>query len=580
MDISKLLGIDEAIKRMETLQTKAATAIPKGFSNQRELQNVMQSYTDILSLARQTRQEMNNMANIHFETNLNDLKNQIDQANSAIGTLSGLIRNDVRTALNQLGDKKNLAETFVNGAKAGKNYLSIVKEISKALDNQLQDTENGAKAIAAQLDKTRKSFTSLIETTTAKTAFNPNSVNRESFLNQNDFGGKVSGTIASADEYKQIQNIYNQLLSNASGKTTGKSLLKTFKSELTSLGITMKDENKVLQTFKKSLDSLQNTNAGSTFRVLRDQINKLTRNEEQANNALQRYATNIKTFKSQILSDTELRANFESVAHEMNRAATLQNKAIANNASRPEFFGQSKELSSYLKKMDKAKNQMQSVNESALKTMQRVNGIFGRITDGFDRYFSGWYIIRETMQTIRKTFNDIEKLDKAFASIAMVTDKSVQQLWNSYGEYQQIANKLGQSTESAIRASALYYQQGMGTADALKLTEDTMKLATLAGADFETATQQLTAALRGFRMEMSEGAHVTDVYSELAAHAAADVNGIAYAMSKTASIAESAGMSFENTAAFLTNMINFQSFIIVILYRTTNMRESPQSFYY
>jgi len=65
----------------------------------------------------------------------------------------------------------------------------------------------------------------------------------------------------------------------------------------------------------------------------------------------------------------------------------------------------------------------------------------------------------------------------------------------------------------------------------------------------------MTAALRGFHMEMSEGEHVTDVYSELAAHAAADVNGIAYAMSKTSSIAASAGMSFETTAAFLTQMI-------------------------
>ena len=48
---------------------------------------------------------------------------------------------------------------------------------------------------------------------------------------------------------------------------------------------------------------------------------------------------------------------------------------------------------------------------------------------------------------------------------------------------------------------------------------------------------------------------VTDVYSELAAKAAADVQGIAYAMSKTASIAESAGMEFETTSAFLTQMI-------------------------
>jgi TP901 family phage tail tape measure protein len=91
--------------------------------------------------------------------------------------------------------------------------------------------------------------------------------------------------------------------------------------------------------------------------------------------------------------------------------------------------------------------------------------------------------------------------------------------------------------------------------ETFKLTEETMKLATLAGLDFKEATSQMTSALRGFKLEMDEGQRVTDVYSELAAKAAADVQGIAYAMSKTSSIAYSAGMSFENTAAFLTQMI-------------------------
>lgn len=95
----------------------------------------------------------------------------------------------------------------------------------------------------------------------------------------------------------------------------------------------------------------------------------------------------------------------------------------------------------------------------------------------------------------------------------------------------------------------------LDTSESLELTESTMRLATLAGQDFEEATSEMTAALRGFHMEMDQGEHIADVYSELAARAAADVEGIAYAMSKTASIANSAGMSFENTAAFLTQMI-------------------------
>lgn len=84
-----------------------------------------------------------------------------------------------------------------------------------------------------------------------------------------------------------------------------------------------------------------------------------------------------------------------------------------------------------------------------------------------------------------------------------------------------------------------------------------MKLATLAGIDYAEATDLMTSALRGFHLEMDQGSHITDVYSELAAHAAANVQEIAVAMNKTAAIAASAGMEFETTAAFLTQMINF-----------------------
>ena len=216
------------------------------------------------------------------------------------------------------------------------------------------------------------------------------------------------------------------------------------------------------------------------------------------------------------------------------------------------------------------------------KEQENLNNSMSRMQSWIVNILSIGNAWRKFTQVIRQTFNDVQKLDKAFASIAMVTNKTVEGLWATYDQYADMANRLGQSTESAIKASALFYQQGLDTADALRLTEDTMKLATLAGADFETATQQMTAALRGFHMEMDQGAHVTDVYSELAAHAAADVNGIAYAMSKTASIASSAGMSFETTAAFLTNMIettqeapeNIGTAMKTIIARFTELKEN------
>ena len=72
----------------------------------------------------------------------------------------------------------------------------------------------------------------------------------------------------------------------------------------------------------------------------------------------------------------------------------------------------------------------------------------------------------------------------------------------------------------------------------------------------------MTAALRGFNMELDETSaqRVNDVYSNLAANAAANTHEIADAMTRTASIANAAGMEFETTAAFLTQMINFATY--------------------
>lgn len=223
----------------------------------------------------------------------------------------------------------------------------------------------------------------------------------------------------------------------------------------------------------------------------------------------------------------------------------------------------------------------QAMNDSAQaseKLKGEINAVIGQVT----RMFSLTAIFNSIRNAIRQTITDLTNLDKSFASIAMVTDKTLGGMWASYGDYNKMAQELGQTTDSVIKASALFYQQGLDEAEALSLTADTMKLATLAETDYETATKEMTAAIRGFKMEMDEGMHVTDVYSNLAANAAASVDEISQAMQRTASIANSAGMSFENTSAFLTQMIettqesaeNIGTSMKTIIARFTELKEN------
>jgi TP901 family phage tail tape measure protein len=89
----------------------------------------------------------------------------------------------------------------------------------------------------------------------------------------------------------------------------------------------------------------------------------------------------------------------------------------------------------------------------------------------------------------------------------------------------------------------------------MTLTTETLKMARIAGLDYATAADYMTTAIRGFKLEMQDAAHVTDVFSALAATTASSTEEIAVAISKTASSAEAVGASFEATSAMMATMI-------------------------
>lgn len=158
---------------------------------------------------------------------------------------------------------------------------------------------------------------------------------------------------------------------------------------------------------------------------------------------------------------------------------------------------------------------------------------------------------------LRDALQTITELDATMTEMAVVTDLTVGDYWDQLPEYSKQASELGVSINSAYKAATLYYQQGLKGNEVTKISAETLKMAKIAGLDAADATDKMTAALRGFNMEMNEASaqKVADVYSELAAITAADVDEISSAMTKTASIAHSAGMEFETTAAFLSQII-------------------------
>lgn len=164
-------------------------------------------------------------------------------------------------------------------------------------------------------------------------------------------------------------------------------------------------------------------------------------------------------------------------------------------------------------------------------------------------------VLIQVRRGIQAAVAQIKELDSAMNGIAVVTDFTTKELWGQIDAYMAMAKQYGVTTTGVYEVSQLYYQQGLDTNDVLAMTTETLKMARIANLDYATTTNYMTTALNGFKLGVEDAGRVVDVYSKLASIAATDTAEMAKAMSNTASIAESAGMSFESTSAMLAMMI-------------------------
>lgn len=160
-------------------------------------------------------------------------------------------------------------------------------------------------------------------------------------------------------------------------------------------------------------------------------------------------------------------------------------------------------------------------------------------------------------RALNSAFETIKDLDKVMTEMAVVTNYQIGDLWEKLPEYTERANKLGVTIHDAYESMTIFLQQGLGYNAATELSTETLKMARIAGLDAAEATDRMTNALRGFNMELNavNAQRVDDVYNNLAAKTAANVDEISTAMTKVASLAHNANMEFETTAAFLAQIV-------------------------
>lgn len=569
VDSSLFKNVDKDISKTEALITKMMGKLQSGFRDTKE----------VIAFEKEIGQVATNLNQIGVGLKRANFPENFGKAAERIEDLSI----NLKVSQQNLEKAKQSALAFVDAQRESGRYTKAqANEIKNAADNEEELLKVVKKVNEEQSKKAQTSITKSLSSTkngpisdTTKAnmgAAITSGLSSEATLN---LAGANIG-IKSLEAYKEMMrqvilegkslsdafnNLQSEFDQNDKEILESEKFVEAYTQDLKTLALTAADVGKAdgYNISKGNISRQANTISAMGSSTVSGEFVPNTSGYDATIAKIQTLETEILQLKNEIYT---LQNAVNSSVTVTNGKIDEANVAINNNATAWRNSGEAtREAVVAAENFDNTFNNLQNIAKQVLSLT------------------SAWRMFR---QQVVNTYNDVKELDKSFAKIAMVTNYQVSDLWEQYENYADMANRLGQSTQSVVEASGLFYQQGLDTAEALALTEDTMKLATLAGLDFSEATSQMTAALRAFHMEMDEGSHITDVYAELAAHAAADVQGIAYAMSKTASIANSAGMAFETTSAFLTQMIettqeapeNIGTAMKTIIARFTELKEN------
>lgn len=421
-------------------------------------------------------------------------------------------------------------------------YKAILQDVGKIDNDTLQKAltfDTGPIAdLQKQWDKLKASFDEKIQTSgleeVKKQVTDINTVSKSKqfgeFLKQFQAGNIEGATAALQNLSANMKSFGNETFRNSAGFTDFITNIDNLTASL-SKG----DLNTASTQLKTLIDSTSNIPAGNekiktyaeAIQNLLNHLKQLSSGDVGLNqiiNDLQEIGTSILTMKSD---------QIDKVATSMHNVG---NSAEASSA-------QVKTLS-------------QSLLETA-KSQADLNGQINQLASRALHFTSLVNGVQLFKKAIKEAYDEVKTLDKAMTETAVVTNFSVGDMWEKLPEYTDVANKYGAAIKDAYDVMTIFYQQGLDTNQAFALGEQTMQMARIAGLDYANAADKMTNALRGFNMELNETSaqRVNDVYSELAAISASDTKELATAMTKVASLANSANMEFENTAAFLAQMI-------------------------
>lgn len=205
---------------------------------------------------------------------------------------------------------------------------------------------------------------------------------------------------------------------------------------------------------------------------------------------------------------------------------------------------------------------MELAGEAGQTMGTKIKNSFSRLTS----YFSAASVILTGIQLGKEAFQNVIDIDTKMTELKRVTDLSAEQYSNVYDRLSVSAQKYGVQLTDLISATADWSRAGFDADTASGLAEITSVYQHISDLDYDTASENLLTAYKGFQSELSsvygdsqQGVldavnHISDVYNEIDNNYATTAADVGEAIKRSASALSVAGNSLEETAGMVTGI--------------------------
>lgn len=498
-------SLDKTFSKLNNEIQNFESLASKGFTNLGDVSKAEKSFIKITDLLEQLKNQSKSITGLEPEKFLP--KESIERVNSL---------------RKSWGDLKKIADKGIeNNAKI------------KAQNSEIKKAEQVVQNLTSQYNKLNSENKSL----SSSKGINTKQINE--YKTQIEEARKAQEQLLASGEKKsgaEYQDLEQQV--------------KSANAAIAQLEKTNRSYDTTIQKNKATMNGLK-TEISSTNASVTDMKNELTKLQDEAKNpeGLAQLRQQLAALKN--INIDEIPTDLEEIKQVIDNLNSEELKKITQRLK--EIDTSAEGVAPAVDKCGDAFDAMKNSAQGLDQTAREVENLHNQIL----QFFSIGNAVQLFKRAVKSAFDTVKELDATMTETAVVTDFTVSDMWEQLPTYAAEANKLGAAINDLYGSTTLYYQQGLQTEAAMALGIETTKMARIANIEAADATNLMTAALRGFNMELNETSaqKVNDIYSELAAITAADTQEIGVAMSKTASIASSANMEFETTAALLSQII-------------------------